>query len=689
MSKGTKGMNTGVKDKISAKSQQIQQGDNAAMAKKIKQKNERKKESQPSIDTTPSSSSQDYLYKMSMAPRLGDSTHWFQMLPIAFFSAFIIMITRMATYERPMDQFFWSGGSNQLTDFFSYYKMIAILVCSVLVLVLLLYRIFSQSLSIRRSVFYIPMLIYVIFVSLSYFLSDYKEFALWGWNERFEGTLPLIAYMVLLFYIINTIKSERDVKWIIYPLAVSSTLLGLLGISQALDQDFLRTTIGKKLITPSWFWDRLDGLSFTFQNKEIYQTVYNINYVSFYLTLLIPLFGLLFIRSVIKNEPLLKTIMWGFLFSIQIFNLIGAASSSGLLGIAFAIIISIFVLNKKIIHWIKPIIILMILSLIVSGLTYERWVPELANAINGVLGKTYNISWDNSASDSNETSSRPMQHKIDYMITSGSSVVFSYEGEEVNFKTYPKDPTAVMVTGKGGLKLNVVPTNISPFYRLEKESLSTITLRSDQDASLNNYLIIGTDGNEWPFMITDEGLKYITGLGQSVELVKTEALGWENNQAFGSGRGYIWSRTIPMIKDTIILGHGADTYCLYFPHSDYVGKYNSGVFTPVKDIIVDKPHNMYLGIITGTGALSMLALLSLWAIYIFQSLRIYRKEIFESLYSFVGAGIFIGICGFLVAGLFNDSSVSVMPMFYGLLGTGIAINSILKNNNEKTLQEVK
>ena len=31
---------------------------------------------------------------------------------IAFFTAFIIIITRMHTYERPMDQFFWHSGKN-------------------------------------------------------------------------------------------------------------------------------------------------------------------------------------------------------------------------------------------------------------------------------------------------------------------------------------------------------------------------------------------------------------------------------------------------------------------------------------------------------------------------------------------------------------------------------------------------
>jgi hypothetical protein len=56
---------------------------------------------------------------------------------------------------------------------------------------------------------------------------------------------------------------------------------------------------------------------------------------------------------------------------------------------------------------------------------------------------------------------------------------------------------------------------------------------------------------------------------------------------------------------------------------------------------------------------------------------LYWHEKYEEFCPIVGAGIFIGICGFLAAAIANDSTVSVMPMFYGLLGTGIAINGLV------------
>ena len=40
----------------------------------------------------------------------------------------------------------------------------------------------------------------------------------------------------------------------------------------------------------------------------------------------------------------------------------------------------------------------------------------------------------------------------------------------------------------------------------------------------------------------------------------------------------------------------------------------------------------------------------------------------------------LSVTAYLVAGTFNDSIVSVAPLFWILLGTGIGINKIIKDN---------
>ena len=117
---------------------------------------------------------------------------------------------------------------------------------------------------------------------------------------------------------------------------------------------------------------------------------------------------------------------------------------------------------------------------------------------------------------------------------------------------------------------------------------------------------------------------------------------------------------------------------MYFPQADYAGKYNIGYFSDATDIVVDKPHNMYLGMAVNTGVISLIAALCVFAFYLINSFKIYSKNEYSGFISLMGAGVFVAVCGFLVAGLVNDSTVQVMPTFYALLGTGFAANRVLK-----------
>lgn len=62
----------------------------------------------------------------------------------------------------------------------------------------------------------------------------------------------------------------------------------------------------------------------------------------------------------------------------------------------------------------------------------------------------------------------------------------------------------------------------------------------------------------------------------------------------------------------------------------------------------------------------------------------FRKRGFIDFCDFVNGGIFRGICGFLTVAFFNDGSVNTMPMFYTMLGTGLAINMRDKWPGEET-----
>jgi O-antigen ligase len=658
---------------------------------------------------------------MRHAGEEGESTGLLRILPAMLFTAVVITLVRYYYYERDMSRFFWSVGGTEQIEFFSHSKVVLILICTALALLALLFRFCTQSLAVKRSVLYFPMIAYALTVLFSYLASSEKFFAWHGWNERFEGTYVLLCYMVMLFYIINSVNSERNVKQIVYPLAVTSGLLALLGLSQYFNRDFLRTILGQKLIVPNepiensdlstWaLIDRLEAegrhiLEFAFKQGEIYQTVYNINYVSFYLTLLIPLFGMIFIR---ERSPR-KKIVWGVLFTLLITNLIGSASSGGFLGMFFVVLIAIVVLNKRILLWWKSVAMLLAITVIVAGATYERWYPELSGAIKSTLNLTETAraaDADPGAAEAEEaagageaaegaavtTGSAPPAEKgvIDYFINEGADIVVSVNGNEVTVTTNKDDPFDLSVKDADGKELalreELAPFGgddgaMNPAFFIEDPRFAALTLfpasaESEVDGEITFYCMMGVAGDPqiWPFALTDEGTFYHNEIGKRIKLRKVPHVGWSDNPSFGSGRGYIWSRTLPMLRDTLLLGYGADTYCIYFPHDDYVGKHNAGWNI---NMIVDKPHNLYLGAAVGTGLISVLALLALFLFYLVQSFRIYLRTQYDGFLPVAGAGIFFGVLGFLASAFVDDSSVSVMPLFYGLLGVGIAINLLL------------
>ncbi len=641
-----------------------------------------------STDKATNKDNKGYWWSMSYAPAINEDIHWFQMIPMIIFGAITILLVHMYSYTRPMSQFYWSGGSDSQSDFFSHCKLICIMICACLAIAFIGYRFVTQSFAIKKSFVYIPMALYSVFVIISYVLSDYKDFAWWGYVDRFEGTAALLAYMLMLFMVINYVNTEKNVKWVLYPIFISSTILGILGITQAADHDFFRTALGQKLITPNFVTESgqtinqvIDEaasrgeqvLSFTFQNREIYQTVYNINYVSFYLTLLIPLVGLLFIRSIerIKEDAKWKPIVWGLLFALLLFNLIGAASSGGFFGMAVVVLLAFVVLNKKILRWWKPVLVLLLITACIGAITVERWSAELGNLFRGLTTEV--------SADTEEIA----EHHIDYFDTDGFTIHIGMDGKTFDIIS-PEGGGGVYCADATGAELTLVSTDQAGRYTFADPAFKNCTFTLAVDQENNMYIIFSTDNNEhdWNFAITENGVYYVNGFGAKVDLDIIPAAGFEGHYDFGSGRGYIWSRTIPMMKETTLIGHGADTYCIYFPHNDYIGKYNAGWLL---DIIVDKPHCMYMGAWVGTGGISVIALVVLYFYYIIQSIGIYIRKDFKdmSFMDITGIGIALGITGFVFTGLVDDSTVSVMPMFYTLLGLGIAINIWQKDQHKK------
>jgi len=106
----------------------------------------------------------------------------------------------------------------------------------------------------------------------------------------------------------------------------------------------------------------------------------------------------------------------------------------------------------------------------------------------------------------------------------------------------------------------------------------------------------------------------------------------------GSARGYIWSRTIPLLKEDMIIGSGPDTFALEFPQHEYDMKYQ---LYYTDRIIVDKSHNLFMQMFVEMGGVSAcLFAFSLAMLYHIGNCSVGIRSYFLALLAAIGAFMF-------------------------------------------------
>ncbi|MFA1737519.1 O-antigen ligase family protein [Lysinibacillus fusiformis] len=132
----------------------------------------------------------------------------------------------------------------------------------------------------------------------------------------------------------------------------------------------------------------------------------------------------------------------------------------------------------------------------------------------------------------------------------------------------------------------------------------------------------------------------------------------ESGVGAGSGRVYIWSYIMDLVKDRPMLGYGLDTLIYNFPHNNKDARAN----LETQEVIVDKPHNMYLGILYGTGIIGFVAFLALILIVVGRSL----KAVLNGKTSTIVLAV--ATLAFLCQAVFNDTLPGTAAPLFIILG---------------------
>lgn len=552
---------------------------------------------------------------------------------------------------------FWKGESSD-PDFFSYYKMVWFLIFTFFAILALVIKIYGEKYKIKRTYMYIPMGVYALFIIVSSVLSKSQDVVYRGFPNRYEGMFVLLAYMVILFIVINLLENDKQLKLLMGGILISGTIMGIIGAFQYLNMDFFQTEFGKKLMLPFSEWSTAGNLRFQLGPRAVYGTLYHTNYVGSFMAMLLPL--CLAFTILIKDRT--QKILFGALAGIMFLNLMASHSRAGISGSIFAIGILI-ILGRKILirNWKYTIGLAVVLILVALG----------ANAVTkgDITSKIGTLTNDSAPSPTATVGIKNITVNKNLIKISDANGVLNINW--INNQIAITDENNVKVAFNYNDKLKTVSFAQPKYlpYLLNLGNLSSNQILELQRATLKIN-----------FKITTSGFKLYSSSGQVFDIKPVAKWGFEGYENLGSARGYIWSRSLPLLKNTILAGFGPDTFAIHFPQYDYMGKLLAyGDMT----IIVDKPHNIYLQTGLNTGIISLLALLGLFIMYFISGLRIYWKRSFDNLFEICGLGIFTAVVGYLIAGLFNDSTISVSPVFWVLMGIGISIN--LKLSKEKAL----
>ena len=212
------------------------------------------------------------------------------------------------------------------------------------------------------------------------------------------------------------------------------------------------------------------------------------------------------------------------------------------------------------------------------------------------------------------------------------------------------------------------------------------------------YIDLGYSGTV-EFYLTEDGIKLI-GQGSALldEIPQPRVTGLESLYSFSTGRGYMWVQSLPLLWESLIVGGGNGTFAFRFRQNEIVGLLNTHGSCKY---VMDRPHNWYLQIALSDGVTALICVLALFLWYIIGFIRKYKgKPVLNEPDAFkkvavsgtvAGAGnefgvfdigLFLGLTGFMLCGMINDSSVTANPWFWLLLGC--AVTRLVKADEQIT-----
>lgn len=503
--------------------------------------------------------------------------------------------------------------------------------------------------------------IYALTALLSGLFSAYRKETWLGTVGLYEGTLALISYMIL--FLGMTYFSDRPVVTHFFQNAILALgwIMGILVLLEHIGLDYYNFSLVQWLsgLTGTRFYP-VEAATISFGNPD---------YLSAVCAMLLPI-SLSCIRRTDAAGRFFLAIGSTILYAIIL--LMTKVTSAIAFGFLFTLLFGLLRLHRSNFRttWKKGICLAAAGAVALSGAGYlfSRTGDTVAEKLrHGILGM-------DPQSDS---------FGLTHMEIQGNTLLFQAKEQTLTVTYVPDDQPALTVAD---LAVQYNGTPLSPQYQEDgsitfpnqpdlsmcRFSISQRTLSCDLGYATAVKFCRSADSDQW--MVEILGGAYVEQVPCS-----TDSEWVQQNYALLNGRIFIWANTLQHAKDCLLLGHGASTSIFYLTQSDLTALLN--IFGTY--VLISKPHNWYLQMWQDTGGLSLLAMLSLIGVFLYQGSKRCKKPLTpeQAEEEPFRLGLFCGMCAYFLVGIFTDSMIYTAPLVWMTFGLAWRKNCIHPNKS--------
>jgi hypothetical protein len=455
-------------------------------------------------------------------------------------------------------------GTTVSGDLFSQAKAMWLLIAGIICIILfgVNYRKLVQKHSRLITTYVIAGGIFILFTLLSAIFSEYSFTAFWGVHDRAEGAFVLCSYILLLLYSMYAYHTQRDYRNIMIALGIVVTVSAVLGIFQYFGHDLITTDFGRFFTVSPWDRNRIRNFNFAFESEKLYGTFYNRDYAGSFAAITVPVFTVLALSA---KSLRARVALWSMtLFSFWI--LFGSTSRAGIVGVAVAMIFGIILFGKFLAQYWKIsvsgfaifVIVLIGMNVVSNGTIFSR-IPSLIYDIASVF-------------QSNATEDYLSKLPVKDVASKDNTIILVTQQNDI-LKAEFQNNMLKLLDGNGQdvAIQNKNGSSVISDKRFSEFSFGLVPMGLNKDSQGIEVRINGVP--QFYFRIGEGDKLYLTNSTGTVDIDSLETpphFGFNGKEHLGSTRGYIWSRTLPMVTDHLLLGAGPDTFVFYFPQKRFV-----------------------------------------------------------------------------------------------------------------------